>query len=155
MSSLRLKPLIPMHTCGALPSDCFLGHIISSCGPCCCAIVATHMLQRWMSLTPSDCEEACAYRLMLLSECLCDAGEPAGWVCVRALSIPPWRCQPDLHHSGHGTELCWQQQCQLAVPVRSALLSSCSSSAACLMYDQCMCTAITITLSPWHYAIAN
>lgn len=55
-----------------------------------------------------------------LSTVCCDAGESVGRLCVGALSIPPWRCQPDLHHSGHGTELCWQQQHQLAVPFRSA-----------------------------------
>ncbi len=58
----------------------------------------------------------------------CDAGESVGRLCVGALSIPPWRCQPYLHHSGHGTELCWQQQHQLAVPFRSASNSSMSRS---------------------------
>ena len=50
----------------------------------------------------------------------CGTGEPAGWLCVRALSIPSWGCQSHFHHSGHGTKLCGQQQCQSAVPLRFA-----------------------------------
>lgn len=28
-------------------------------------------------------------------------------------------------------------------------------SAACLMHDQCMCTATEVTFSPWEYDVAN
>lgn len=46
-------------------------------------------------------------------------GEPVGWLRVRALSIPPWRRKSDLHHCGHGAELCGQQQCEPVIPIRS------------------------------------
>ena len=48
------------------------------------------------------------------------AGCPAVWLCVRALSLPPWGNKPPGHHCWPGTKLCGQQQHQSAGSLRLA-----------------------------------
>ena len=99
-----------------LPAACPVSCTDSNHGRCsCCPMLQLHT-QRHVCVStvrPSVIGTACY-----------GTGEPAGWLRIRALSIPPWRCESDLHHCGHGAVLCGQQQCEPVVSIRSTSVLS-------------------------------